>query len=64
MSELGKWVARYKGELRVTKFHYVETEIANREYSRCGRQFRPRAGTEIRASSAVTPSDDLCEQCA
>lgn len=45
---IGSWVARAIGPdsaLRyVTKFHLVESQIADRQITRCGRQLHPRDG--------------------
>ena len=62
MSEQGQWVARHKDGHRITKWHYIESEIADREITRCGRQMKARAGTIIQASVDLPP-EDACEIC-
>ena len=63
MSEQGQWVARYKDGHRVTKFHFVESEIADREITRCGRQMKARNGTVIQMSVDIPSGEDACSIC-
>lgn len=44
---IGSWVARSKGDVRLTKAHLVESEIADRKVTRCGRQLGERQDTEL-----------------
>jgi hypothetical protein len=57
---IGQWVARFResGE-KLTRDHYVESVIAGREVTRCGRQLADRDGTVV----TVTTGDERCRQC-
>lgn len=52
-------VARFDGEVAITRAHLCESEIADRKVTRCGRQLAERAGTEIR----VAPGVPACRVC-
>lgn len=72
MPDIGQWVARFRtrhdgtpGE-RTTRWHLVESVIAGREVTKCGRQLGDKAGTTVEAQADVpqaTTLDDACERC-
>jgi hypothetical protein len=72
MPDIGQWVARFKvrkdgsiGE-RLTAWHLVESIIAGRAVTKCGRQLGDRPGTEVQAQADVPDANtlvDACERC-
>lgn len=63
---IGAWVARWRerssGLRIVTRYHLVESEIAGRQVTRCGRQLAPRDGTEL-AFATEPPVSERCTRC-
>lgn len=62
-NEKGQWCARYKDGHRLTKYHFIESEIADREVTRCGRQMKTRAGTVMQIAIDIPVGEDACEIC-
>lgn len=69
MADIGQWVARFAvrkdrsmGE-RLTRWHLVESVIAGREVTRCGRQLGDREGTEVQAQADVPDASNIADQC-
>jgi hypothetical protein len=60
---IGLWVARYRGERRLTLFHYVESEIADRKVTNCGRQLGEKPGTTLNPVTTPPSKDVSCYQC-
>ena len=70
---LGAWVARFAilqdGTLgaRLTQWHLVQSDIAGREITKCGRQLGTRDGTEVwpqaNVPDAAVLGDDRCKYC-
>lgn len=56
---IGVWIARYRNDQSMTRAHLVESEIAGREVTRCGRQLPPLLGTEVREAAGVA----ACKRC-
>ena len=52
------WIARFahrdSGSYRLTRWHYVESEIENRAVTRCGRELATNPKTSL-ITSAVVP---------
>jgi hypothetical protein len=60
---IGQWAARFIGELQRTRWHLVESEIAERLVTHCGRQMPQRNGNGYLLTDAA-PSSGKCERCA
>jgi hypothetical protein len=60
---IGFFVARFKGEQRLTRYHLVESEIADRKITRCGRQLHHQEGTSLTVIVGPPPSDTGCKRC-
>lgn len=67
---IGAWVARFRPDStsRRTRWHLVESEVAERVVTRCGREMNLRQrGGELRPQSAVADApvlgDDRCHYC-
>jgi hypothetical protein len=64
MSEfIGLWMARLQGESRITKWHLIESTIADRQITRCGRELRHIDGTVLAPLMAPPTSTDACYFC-
>lgn len=73
MTEIGTWVARFaygaRATRRVTRWHLVESEIADRKVTRCGRELGdrdPNSGLlspERVGLTAQPPEADRCRYC-
>ena len=48
---------------RLTRWHLVESVIAGREVTRCGRQLADRDGTEVQAQADVPQATSLVDAC-
>lgn len=62
---IGAWVARFTDEElpeRLTKDHLVESEIADRKVTRCGRQLAPIEDTLI-VELVDSPVGNRCMRC-
>lgn len=63
---IGLWVARFADDgygNRLTKWHLVESEIADRKVTKCGRQMGERTGTVLAPLVAPPTSDVACKAC-
>ena len=60
-SLIGQWIARYREGKRITTYHFVESKIADRIVTRCGRQLGNRSKRGLLFVS-VSPVP-RCEQC-
>lgn len=61
---IGQWVARFQGNRRRTRWHYVESDIAARVVTRCGREMnRVQRGGELRNHADVAEATVLEPQC-
>lgn len=64
---LGLWIARfadYGHGRRLTLWHLVESEIADRKVTRCGKQMAAREGTVLAPLVAPPTADVTCFWCA
>ena len=64
---IGLWVARFVDRLDgalLTKFHYVESEIADRKVTHCGRQLGDIPGTVLAPLLKPSTTQDTCSDCA
>ncbi len=68
---IGSWIARFahreSGSYRLTRWHYVESEIEDRAVTKCGRQLARNDTTSL-ITSAVVPGAlpnvaDRCRYC-
>lgn len=62
MSAIGQWAARFKGDRQVTTWHKVESEIATRLVTNCGRQLE-RETKRGNLFTSTFASGKACEQC-
>lgn len=62
MTTIGLWTARFAGERQVTLWHRVESEIADRLVTRCGREL-PRRNDRGLLLTETDPGYDACAQC-
>lgn len=60
---LGLWIARFSDATRLTQWHYVESEIAGRQITHCGRQLAERPGTALAPLVAPPSVDATCKRC-
>lgn len=58
---IGSYVVRFRGARALTMAHLVESEIADRKVTRCGRQLGPKEGTTIEVVEPTLHS--RCWQC-
>lgn len=61
---IGFWVARYRNDTRLTLFHLVESEIADRKITRCGRQLHHQDGTSLNVIAGPPSEGKECSRCA
>jgi hypothetical protein len=63
---IGQWVARFRGARRLTRWHLVESVIAGREVTHCGRQLGDIEGSEVQAhheNPEIVAPDERCRRC-
>lgn len=60
---IGLWIARYRDNRRLTLFHLVESEIATRKVTRCGRQLDEIEGTALAPVQNPPSSEYACYHC-
>lgn len=63
---IGLWVARFGDEghgKRLTLWHLVESEIADRKVTRCGRQLPTKEGTVLAPVQSPPTSTQACFWC-
>lgn len=60
---IGLWVGRFAGDKRLTLWHLVESEIADRKVVRCGRQLREREGTVLAPVISPLTEGEACYAC-
>jgi len=64
MGELiGLWMCRLKADRRWTKWHLVESQIADRMVMRCGRQMGHIEGTVLAPLMAPPTDSEACYFC-
>ena len=61
-SLIGLYTARYRGETRITQYHLIESLIADRRITHCGRQLGERDGTSLTVVVAP-PAAETCKRC-
>jgi hypothetical protein len=60
---IGTWIARFADTRQLSKWHLVESLIADRKVTHCGRQMGDRPGTSL-APVVTPPSPDVtCKRC-
>lgn len=61
---IGLWIARFAdGGNRLTLWHLVESEIANRKVTKCGRQMATNEGSVLAPLVAPPSSAEACFWC-
>lgn len=61
---IGVWTARFQGEVQRTRWHVIESEIADRLVTHCGRQLPHRNGNGLLLTDPSPPPTMKCERCA
>lgn len=60
---IGLWIARFTGSRRITRWHLVESEIADRKVTKCGRQMGTIDGTSVAPLVAPPSTGVACTPC-
>jgi hypothetical protein len=64
MDLISQWCARFRGTTQVTGWHYIESVIADRLVTHCGRQM-PRINRSGELATDPSPAPTRkCERCA
>lgn len=61
---ISQWCARFRRDLQVTRWHYIESQIEDRLITHCGRQMANRNTKGYLLTDAAPAPTQKCERCA